>query len=96
MALKSVSPKRVQSREILTPFSSHKKCVESPIALGQLQIGIPHALVANVPFYLKCSVADTRNWGESLWFRDILQTLQVFTPLDSHTTEDNLLEHKNI
>jgi len=68
--------------------------MESPIALGWLQIVMPHALAANVPCYLKCSVADTRNLGGKLWFRDIVQTL--FTPLHSHTTEGSRLEHKNI
>jgi hypothetical protein len=93
MALKPVSPKHVPSRKILTPFSSHKNCMESPIALGQLQIVMPHALAAYVPFYLKCSWQTHGIWRESLWFRDILQTL--FTPLDSHTTEYSLLVHKN-
>ena len=65
--------------------------MESPIALGWLQVVMPHALAANMPFYLKCSVADTRNLGGKLCFRDILQTL--FTPLESHRTEDSLLEH---
>jgi len=55
---------------------------------------MPHALAANMPFYLKCSVADTRNLGGMLWFRDILQTL--FTPFDSHRTEDSVREHIKI
>jgi hypothetical protein len=58
MALKiHINKTCVPSREILTPFSLHTKCSESLIALGWLQIA------ANVPLYLKCSLADKRNFG---------------------------------
>jgi len=34
--------------------------MHSPIALGQLQIMTPHALVEDAQFSLECSVAGTR------------------------------------
>jgi hypothetical protein len=34
--------------------------MQRPIALGQLQIMTPHALVANAQFSLECSIAGTR------------------------------------